>query len=394
MTKVGEVNIGFGDDISQMLYEAAKQTWGNRPGAVVELHRSFSGARVINAAYKPTGCVEVLGTDGVGTKVEAAERTGDHTPVGHDLIAMGADDASVRGAVPIAATNVIDVNRLLENDPETKQAMTGIVTGLVAAASLAKIVIINGEVAELGNRVGGYSKPHPLHKKMLAALLRRQLAGGFNYNWSATILSYAHPERILSGDKIKEGDVLIGLAEEGFRSNGITDVRRLLGEEFGKEWHNEIANELPHATLGQLVQTPSTIYTTFITDLTGGYDLEQEPVADISGVAHITGGGIPSKLGRMLEPSGLGASITHPQQLPQIMEFLHGLSGFSDEKAYGKWHMGSGMIISTSNPQAVLDHALKRGFKAQVIGEVTKAPGIRIVSHGVQKRGEMLTFNR
>ncbi len=394
MGTVGEVNIGFGDDVSRMLYKASKQTYGNRPGAVVELHRSFSGARVIDAGYKPADCFEILGSDGVGTKVEVAERTGDHTTVGHDLLAMVCDDAVVRGAVPIALTNVLDVNRLVDGDPETERAIAGIAAGLVAAAALAKVVVLNGELAELGNRVGGYSKSHPLFKRVLAAVMNRELTGGFNYNWSSTLLSYAHPERILAGNKIKEGDILIGLAEDGFRSNGITDVRRLLGEKFGREWHNQTASELPHATLGKLVQTPSTIYTPLITELTGGYDPKQAPIAEVSGVAHITGGGVPSKLGRMLEPSGLGAYITHPQELPLIMEFLHGLSGFSDEKAYGKWHMGSGMIISSSDPQAILDLAQKRGFKAQVIGVVTRDPAIKIVSQGVQQRGETLTFSK
>lgn len=212
--------------------------------------------------------------------------------------------------------------------------------GYVDAAKLAKVVILNGELAELGERIGGY--------------------GDFHYNWCATLLSYAHKDRILAGDKIKAGHTLIGLGEEGFRSNGITDVRRILTDTFGPQWHKKVIKSLGPESLGKQVAKPSIIYSKFVTELTGGCDITQKPIARVAGVAHITGGGMPSKLGRMLEPSDLGAAITTPQDLPPIMEFVHGLSDFSDETAYGKWHMGSGMVIASPDPQAILDHAKKK----------------------------------
>ncbi len=372
MTNVGQVNIKFGDNISKLLYEAAKQTYGNRPGAVAELHSSFSGLRAIHPGYKPDGCYELLGSDGIGTKVEIAERIGDYSTIAHDLFAMVCDDAVVRGSEPIAINTVLDVNVLKDNDEATLKALQQIATGYAQAARLAKVVILSGELAELGNRVKGY--------------------GTFNYNWCATLLSYAHKDRVLAGNKIKPGDALIGLGEDGFRSNGLTDARRVLNEKFGPHWHKKVVSKLDTVPLGQLVAKPSIIYSRFITELTGGCDITKQPLAEVSGVAHITGGGIPSKLGRMLEPSGLGANLTAPQTPPMIMRFVQDLDGLSDKQAYGKWHMGSGMIISTSDPQAVLDHAEKRSFKAQVIGEVTKEPGIRIVSRGVQNPGELLAF--
>lgn len=372
MSEVGQVNIKVGDDVSKMLYEAAKQTYANRPGAVKELHSSFSGLRAIDPTYKPAECFELLGSDGVGTKVELAERTRDHSSVAHDLFAMVCDDAVVRGAEPIAINTVLDVNKLDENDPLVVEAIHGIAEGYVAAASLAKVVILNGELAELGDRIGGY--------------------GTFNYNWGATLLSYAHPERVLAGDKIVPGDMLVGLAEKGFRSNGITDVRRVLGEEFGPLWHEQVVSELGGASLGQLVQRPSIIYSKFISELTGGYDIDKKPLAEITGAAHITGGGIPSKLGRMLKPSGLGAILLSPQTPPPIMKFVQELSGMSDEEAYGKWHMGSGMILSSPKPVPIIEHAEKWGLEAQIMGRVTQEPAIKIVSQGVEASGQTLVF--
>lgn len=116
MNKAGQVNIALGDNVSKMLYHTAAKSYDNRPGAVAELHRSFSGLRAIHPDYKPPDCFELLGSDGVGTKVEIAERLQDYSTVAHDLFAMVYDDAVVRGAEPIAINTVLDVNQLLDDD--------------------------------------------------------------------------------------------------------------------------------------------------------------------------------------------------------------------------------------------------------------------------------------
>lgn len=153
-----------------------------------------------------------------------------------------------------------------------------------------------------------------------------------------------------------------------------------------------VESKLGAVSLGSLAQLPSTIYTRFITELTGGYDINQPSLATITGATHITGGGMPSKLGRMLEPSDYGISITTPQAAPEIMKFVQKLAKFSDEEAYGKWHMGSGMVLVSPEPEPILALVKKRGIVAQIIGEVTHEPGIRIMSTGVQKLGEVLLF--
>ena len=370
---ISDVNIEFGDDVSRMLYEAAKQTYENRPGAVVEMHQSFSGLRALRPDYKPADCFESMGSDGIGTKVEIAERLEDHSTVAFDLLAMACDDAVVRGAEPIAINTVLDVNKLLENDVLTSTALKQMALGYVAASKAAGVVILNGETAELGDRINGY--------------------GRFNYNWCATVLWYAQKDRLLTGHQIEPGDVLVGLTEKGFRSNGITDVRKGLLEAYGPNWHNEIMSELGSVSLGRLVQEPSTIYSKLITELTGGYDIGKHPKAKVSGVASITGGGQPSKLARMLEPSGYGALIDDPISPPKIMKHVQGLRGFSDKEAYGKWHMGPGMIVATPEPLLVTNEAKKQGVEAKMIGAVTAEPTIRIKNQGAIQEDEYLKFN-
>ena len=370
---IQDVNIELGDDISKMLYEASKLTHENRPGLLVEFHESFSGFRAIpGTMLKDIDNLYLnLAFDGVGTKVEIAERLDDHSAVAHDLFAMVCDDAVVRGAESVAIGSILDVRQL--NDSEhTRNAVKQLGQGYVAAAKAAGVVVVNGEVAELGDRVGGY--------------------GDFNYNWGATVLWLAHKERILTGHQIRPGDALVGLAEHGFRSNGITDVRKAMLEKYGPLWHDVIVTELGSVSLGRLVQQPSIIYSRFVSELTGGFDIAKEPQAKVTGVAHITGGGQPSKLGRLLEPSGLGVTIDNPIDPPKIMLEAQTIRGFTDDKTYRKWHMGSGMVVVTSEPEKVLAAAEASGVAAKAIGHVTDEPGIRIKNRGATQQEEWLTF--
>lgn len=370
---IQDVNIELGDDVSRMLYEASKLTHDNRPGLLVEFHESFSGLRAIPGSMlrDVDNMYLNLAFDGVGTKVEVSERLDDHSVVAHDLFAMVCDDAVVRGAEPVAIGSILDVRQLDDND-HTRTAVKQLSQGYVEAAKAAGVVVVNGEVAELGDRIGGH--------------------GDFNYNWGAAVLWFAHRDRILTGHQVKPGDSLVGLAEHGFRSNGITDVRKAMLEAYGPEWQDEVPEWLGSLSLGQLVQKPSIIYSKFISSLTGGFDINQAPKAEVSAVAHITGGGQPSKLSRMLEPSGLGVTIANPINPPDIMLHAQELRGFNDREAYGKWHMGPGMILATSEPGKVLDEAEEQGIVAQQIGEVTEEPGIRIKNRGIVQDEEWLSF--
>lgn len=391
---VQDVNIELGDDVSRMLYEASKLTHNNRPGLLVEFHKSFSGFRAIpGSALKDIDNLYLnLGFDGVGTKVEIAERLDDHSVVAYDLFAMVCDDAVVRGAEPVAIGSILDVRQLYDTE-HTRNAVRQLGQGYVEAAKAAGVVVVNGEVAELGDRIGGYHRAVSLLRKFNAFMMRRQLMDdSFNYNWGAAVLWIAHKERILTGGQIKPGDSLVGLAEHGFRSNGITDVRKAMLEHYGADWHNKIEKSLGDVSLGRLVQKPSIIYSKFVTELTGGFDIEREPKAKITGVAHITGGGQPSKLGRMLEPSGLGVIIDVPIDPPKVMLEVQRLRNFTDEKTYRKWHMGPGMVIATPEPEKVLAEAEAQGIVAKEIGQVTEEPGVRIKNRGAVQGEEWLTF--
>src|SRR5205085_67005 len=147
--------------------------------------------------------------------------------------AMVCDDAVVRGAEPVLIGSILDVRSLAKDGVSHIDEIRQLATGYIGAAKAANVAIVNGEVAELGSRVGGY--------------------GDFNYNWGAGVVWFAKKDRMFTGKEVKEGDYLVGLAEQGFRSNGLSLVRKILKEKFGEEWHTDFGGMV----YGQLALQPS-----------------------------------------------------------------------------------------------------------------------------------------
>ena len=366
------VNLELGDDISKIFYNAAKQTWNNRKGKLGELivpFDDFSGVRAIDVSQLPKGTLMNIGFDGVGTKMELAERTNNHRTIAYDLLAMVCDDAVVRGAEPILVGSILDVNSL-GNERETYiEQVKQLAQGYILAAKDANVAIVNGEVAELRNRVRGF--------------------GNFNYNWGAGVVWFANKDRLFTGNEIKEGDKIIGLKEDGFRSNGLSLFRKIMWDHYGSKWHEEQING---KNLAELALAPSKIYSATLVDMFGGYDLKVNPKAEVHGVAHITGGGLPGKLKRVLKPSGFGAVIDDPFNPSEFMKYVQVMGNVSDKEAYKTWNMGQGMVVITPSPNDVMSVAKKRGIKSKQIGVITKQEGIFISNKGAYSKQEMLGF--
>lgn len=369
--KKSGVDIQQGDKASRILYQAARKTWKNRVnqlGEVITPFDDFTGLRVMSVGKLPAGTVLGVGFDGVGTKVEIGERIAHHNTIAFDLFAMVCDDAVVRGGEPVLVGTVLDVNTLGKDDESYVNFIKQLADGYVKAAREAGVAVINGELAELGARIHGY--------------------GPFNYNWSAGVIWFARKERMFTGFEIKPEDALVGLHEEGFRSNGLSLARRILTHHLGKDWHTQSVNE---KNLGALALKPSRIYTRAIVDMIGG--VKDKPQAKVHGVAHITGGGMPGKLGRILKPQKLGAQIDNPFPPGDIVSYCQALGKIPDREAYQAWNMGQGMIVITPEPEGVIRIARNHRIKAKIIGRVTKTPGITIVSQGAFKKDKVLKFS-
>jgi phosphoribosylformylglycinamidine cyclo-ligase len=359
------VNLELGDMASQILYTAARRTWEQRQDRIGEIiipHDDFSGMRYVAVGALSADVVMGLGFDGIGTKIEIAERLGVWHTLAFDLFAMVCDDAVVQGAEPVLLGTVLDVRTLGSAAESYVDCVRQLAAGYEAAAAVARVAVVNGEIAECGPRISGY--------------------GPFNATWNAGVVWFARRSRLLSGAAVRAGDAIVGLEETGCRANGYSLLRHILQRQHGDAWHTVPWRE---ATLGALALQPSRIYTAAVVDMLGG--IHGEPQAILHGVVHITGGGLPGKLGRVLRRVALGADITDPLPPGPLLHYLQEQGNVSDYEAYRAWNMGQGMLLITPQPEAVMAMAAQQGIPAQVIGEVTPQPGIRLRSQGYFSTG-------
>jgi phosphoribosylformylglycinamidine cyclo-ligase len=354
------VHLDLGDTASRLLYNAARHTWEQRQGRFGDIiipHDDFSGLRCIAVGALPADTVMGIGFDGIGTKIEIAERLGIWNTLAFDLFAMVCDDAVVQGAEPILLGSVLEVQTLGSTTASHLDIIAQLAEGYIAAATAARVAVLNGELAECGPRISGY--------------------GPFNCTWSAGIIWFARRTRLLSGAAVCPGDTIVGLAETGCRSNGYSLLRHILQQQHGDTWHM-----IPYGqtTLGAMALQPSCLYTAAVVDMLGG--LEGEPQVEIHGIVHVTGGGLPGKLGRLLRRVNLGADITDPLPPGPLLTYLQARGPVSDHEAYRVWNMGQGMLLITPQPETAIAVANSHGLTAQAIGVITTQPGLRLHSRG------------
>lgn len=343
------VDIGLGDRCSGLAYDWATKTFGNRASKlgypIFRGDGSFSN--LLDFGELGLG----ISSDGIGTKVEVAERTGRYDTLGYDLLAMVVDDLAANGFEPVNVSNVLDVDHL------DYDIVNQLMSGLHDAAATAGVAITGGEIAELGNRVGGWG-------------------ASMHFNWCATAIGVLRPKtRPIDGSRIAPGHSIIALESGGFRCNGFTMVRSIMGEVFGPDWHR-----LPYdreRSWGEVILAPSIIYSPLIQRL-----LESE--TEITGIAHVTGGGIAGNLGRVLKKASAGATLHNLFDPQPFVRELQYNAGIARETAYAHWNMGNGMLIVTpeSDADRCLYIAKDSGYNAQVAGRVTREPAISIVSKG------------
>lgn len=378
------VDLDISNIASQIAASESQLTWRNRAdqfGEPIAFSSSFiSTKRLITDELHARPDVSIIhGVDGVGTKPEFSERMRLFNKLGYDLMAMAIDDGPVEGGEAVLVNNCLAVSSLTE---DTLPFIEQLFQGLRRAADKGGVVVFTGEIAVHGDRLNGPTD--------------------FTVDWMADATGLVSEERVITGEKVSEGDILLGFAEpEGFRCNGISLVRKTFKQVYGGEWHNE---PFWGTTLGKLAMSPSTIYSGVMREITGGYKIEKEPIADVHGVAHISGGSIPEKVGRMLKASGLGAVIDTPFDLPFIMQHCqeiaevenedHSKRPMSDKEMITTWHGGQGYVLAVHEDDvgAVRNKSRKMGVECKPIGKVVKERGISITSKGVRTPGKVMSF--
>ncbi len=338
------VDISAGDAASRCAGREAKKTFLARMGmmgSAVDLPGGFAGILDMGDFYAVHNC------DGVGTKIDLAEKNDAFDELGADLLAMVADDAVCVGAEPVSMVNTFDVEKI--NAEKIERMMKSLSEACIAQ----KIVISGGEIAELGNLVSGAT-------------------------WNATALGILEKTKFLSGQKIKVGDTVIALEEKGFRANGFSLVRKIL-----RDNHLEVSDFAKKCLRG------STIYADAILEVLGRFG--QKSQAEIRGMAHITGGGIPGNFFRILPPS-CGARLDHLFAPGAEMQELKAMGSVSTREFFEVWNAGNGMLLvsAASEAEKIREILASRGIAAQIAGEITDSGKIEITAWN----GEKLEYER
>ncbi len=319
----------------------------------------FGGAISIPAGYREP--LLVASTDGVGTKTAIARALDRYDTIGIDLVAMCADDVVCCGAEPLAFLDYIAVGHVV---PEWVAELVG---SVAAGCRDAGCALIGGETAE-----------HP------------GLMDEGEFDVSGCCLGVVERSDVIDGSAVRAGDVILGLAASGLHANGFSLVRglvaqwdldlmepyqvrlrRTLGDAEADAAIAAAPNEAM-ATLGDVLLTPTRIYARAVLAARAA---ARAAGADLHGVAHITGGGLPGNVPRAL-PDGLAARLDPSRwTAPSVQRVFGALGGLDDEEIRATFNGGLGMVAVLPRTAVSAATAAIEGFgiPAMVVGEVVDA---------------------
>ncbi len=305
------VDIDAGNALIERIKPIVKQTF--RPGVLTGLGGFGALFELPLDRYREP--VLVSGTDGVGTKLKLALELRKHDTIGIDLVAMCANDIVVAGAEPLFFLDYYATGRL------DVEVAADVIKGIATGCELAGAALTGGETAEMP---GMYA------------------AG--DYDLAGFCVGIAEKSRLIQPERVAAGDVLIGLASSGPHSNGYSLIRKIL-EVSGAD----LAQPLGQTTLGEALLAPTRIY---VKPLLALMDAIQ-----IHALAHITGGGLPENLPRVL-PDGCKAVIDSDSwQLPEVFQWLQQQGGVANSELLRTFNCGVGMVVCVAEAEA--DQALQ-----------------------------------
>ena len=283
--------------------------------------------------------VLVASTDGVGTKLKVASIMGNFGTVGSDLVNHCVNDILVQGASPLFFMDYIACGRL---DARTA---ADIVSGLAAACSGNGCVLLGGETAEMP---GFYSEG--------------------DYDVAGTIVGLVEKDMIIDGSGIRPGMIVIGLPSNGLHTNGYSLARKVIFETAGLS-PSDTHPLLGTGTVGEALLA---VHRSYLRDIE---PLLREKL--VKGMAHITGGGIPGNLSRVL-PEGCGAQIRPLWSVPAIFELIRELGHVDISEMRKAFNMGAGMllVVDENDKGRVMELLRMSGEEPFIAGEITRGDGI------------------
>lgn len=296
----------------------------------------FAALTEVPRSYKNP--VLVSSTDGVGTKLKIAFMAGKHDTVGIDLVGMSVNDILTLGAKPLLFLDYYACGRI---DEEVYPAVVG---GVCEGCIQADCALVGGETAEMPS----FYKDD-------------------EYDLAGFAVGVVEKDAIIDGSAICEGDAVIGLASNGLHSNGYSLVRKLLFDVRDYRVDEEIPG-IPGKLYEELLK-PTRIYVKPVLDVIGRFA--------VRGMAHITGGGLPGNISRII-PDGLGLNIKLDiSQVPAVFRVLMEAGNLDLNEACKTFNMGTGFVLIVQGSQAddVVRALNAAGEKARRIGTIEKVSG-------------------
>ncbi len=285
--------------------------------------------------------VLVSSTDGVGTKLAVARATGRYSTIGIDLVAMCVDDLVCSGAEPLFVLDYLAVGRVV---PERVEE---VVSGITEGCRQAGCALLGGETAE--------------HPRVMA---------DDDLDVAGFAVGVVEADAILGPERVRRGDVLVGLLSPGLRSNGYALARRALLDTAGRPLGGPAWSGADHSLADELLR-PSVIYTPAVLAAAGAAG------GGLHACAHITGGGIPGNLPRAL-PADCDAVVERSAwEVPRVFTEIAEAGPVVPEEMERVFNLGLGMVLvcAPTAADAVLEAAAASGRSAAVVGEVTAGAG-------------------
>jgi phosphoribosylformylglycinamidine cyclo-ligase len=284
----------------------------------------------------------VASADGVGTKVKVAVEAGRLDTVGHDLVNHCVNDVLVQGARPLFFLDYVAFGKL---EP---QAVEAVVAGVAAGCRENGCALIGGETAEMP---GVYTPP--------------------DFDLAGFIVGWVEEDAVLGAERVRDDDVIVGLASTGLHTNGYSLARRIVADRLGLGSHDPF----PESD-GTAADALLAVHRSYLPSLA--------PVLDrVHAMAHITGGGLPGNLDRALPPHLDAVIDTDAWEIPSLFRVLERAGGVARDEMYRTFNMGVGMTVITAaeHAGAVIASAREQGVPAWRIGRVRAGSG-RVLLEG------------
>src|SRR3989344_5031608 len=327
--KTSGVDIDAGNEAVARIKGAVRNTYSKN---VLADLGAFGGMYDISELKNYKNPVLVESIDGVGTKVKIAAMAGKYFNLGQDIVNHSCNDILCQGAKPLTFLDYIAADKV------SPKEIKDMVSGMVKACKEAGVSLIGGETAEMP---GVY------------------LPG--EHDIAGCITGVVEKEKIITGDKIKEGDTVLGLASVGLHTNGFSLARKIFFE--SGEYNVDSRFEELHFSLGKELLVPHHNYAPAVLPILEKYE--------IKGIAHITGGGLVENVPRVL-PAGLSLQITkNSWPVLPIFKLIKRLGNVAEEEMYRVFNMGIGLVLIVgADFKSVKADLEKAGEKVYEIGKI------------------------